>query len=126
MSEDLRRQAGYGKGGEGGMSRAAQFVTYLIRHFEELRTWREYRSPYGLRYTIALCTHILPAVLAPMWKYYALNQRVSREGAPADTDGEKQCGLVGRGVCLFGSTRVRYLATFFCMQSKPGLFGQGG
>ena len=126
MSEDLRRQAGYGKGGEGGMSRAAQFVTYLIRHFEELRTWREYRSPYGLRYTIALCTHILPAVLAPMWKYYALNQRVSREGAPADTDGEKQYGLSWSGCVSFWLDAGSIRATFFCMQSKPGLFWQGG
>lgn len=68
LSEQLRVQAGYAKGGEGGMSRSAQFVTYLIRHFEELRTWREYRSPYGLRYSPSklvskyikprLCNHV--------------------------------------------------------------------
>jgi len=88
MCEEMRGQAGYGKGGEGGMSRSAQFITYLVRHFEELRTWREYRSPYGLRYTIALCTHILPAALAPMWRFYALQKPSGeRSDAPRDVDG---------------------------------------
>jgi len=28
---------------EGGMSRCTQFITYLVRRFEDSRTWREYR-----------------------------------------------------------------------------------
>lgn len=53
------------------MSRCAHMMTYLVRNFEELRTCREYRSPYGLQYTIIACTHLLPAAMAPMWRYYA-------------------------------------------------------
>jgi hypothetical protein len=92
-------QAGYSKGGEGGMSRAMQFVTYMTRHFEELRTWRVYRcvphlteplerdshamsvtdppvrrSPFALQYIICICTHCLPVCLIPLWRYYAEQQ----------------------------------------------------
>ena len=40
------------------------------------------------RYTIAMCTHVLPAVLAPMWRNYALHTpNNSHQDMTDDEDG---------------------------------------
>ena len=52
LNERLTLRAGYSKGGEGGMSRANQYLRFLMQSLEELRVLRDYRTPFALRYAV--------------------------------------------------------------------------
>eukprot|EP00735_Rhodelphis_limneticus_P007248 TRINITY_DN19757_c0_g1::TRINITY_DN19757_c0_g1_i1::g.11290::m.11290 TRINITY_DN19757_c0_g1::TRINITY_DN19757_c0_g1_i1::g.11290 ORF type:complete len:425 (+),score=3.24 TRINITY_DN19757_c0_g1_i1:143-1417(+) len=65
LNEMLGSQAGYGKGGEGGMSRVNQYMRFVVYDFEKLRFLRDYRTPRGLVYFTAMLHYLLPVLLAP-------------------------------------------------------------
>ena len=50
LNETLTLRAGYTRGGEGGLSRSAQYLRYIVSNMEELRMIRDYRTPAMMRY----------------------------------------------------------------------------
>lgn len=65
MNEYLTHKAHYTRGGEGGMSRTAQYLRYLVAQMEQLRMIKIYRTPAMLRSACSLLTHALTVILAP-------------------------------------------------------------
>jgi hypothetical protein len=81
LNEVLGASAGYTKGCEGGISRLAQYTRYLLAELEQLRILRLYAgSPHGLRFFVALMTHVSPIFLAPYFRNFcSATDRVTRE-----------------------------------------------
>jgi hypothetical protein len=77
LNEVLCRKSGYSRGGEGGMSRAAQYVRYMIYDFERLRKTRDYSLPLGLIDFAAVMSFCLPPFLAPVYAYQAVENCAS-------------------------------------------------
>lgn len=70
MNEHLGLQAGYTKGGEGGMSRTNQYLRYVVSNLEELRMIKDYRTPIMMRYAVGVLLHIFPLLLAPYFSHF--------------------------------------------------------
>ncbi|KAI8464831.1 MAG: hypothetical protein J3K34DRAFT_439060 [Monoraphidium minutum] len=65
LNEYLTHKAHYMRGGEGGMSRTAQYLRYLVAHTEQLRMIKIYRTPTMLRAACSVLVHTLTIVLGP-------------------------------------------------------------
>eukprot|EP00882_Tetradesmus_deserticola_P025750 GHRQ01028311.1.p1 GENE.GHRQ01028311.1~~GHRQ01028311.1.p1 ORF type:complete len:355 (+),score=109.23 GHRQ01028311.1:157-1221(+) len=65
MNEQLTFKARYSRGGEGGLSRSAQYLRYLMAQMEQLRMIKIYRTPFMLRYCCSVLIHIGAIVLGP-------------------------------------------------------------
>lgn len=65
MNEHLSQAARYGRGGEGGASRTAQYIRFMSAQFEQLRTVKDYRTPSMLRTCCAVLVHLGCFALAP-------------------------------------------------------------
>lgn len=65
MNEYLTFKANYTRGGEGGLSRTAQFLRYCVAQMEQLRMIKIYRTPTMLRHACSMMVHIGAVLLAP-------------------------------------------------------------
>jgi hypothetical protein len=71
LNEQIGVHAGYGKGGEGGLSRTLEFIRSILTNLESLRAMKDYSgTPQRLRYFCALMAYVTPMLLAPYWRHY--------------------------------------------------------
>lgn len=70
MNEQLTLKAGYTRGGEGGMSRTAQYLRYMVNHLEQLRMIRDYRTPSMMRHASGVLLHVFSVILAPYFLHF--------------------------------------------------------
>eukprot|EP00878_Enallax_costatus_P044601 GHUV01053281.1.p1 GENE.GHUV01053281.1~~GHUV01053281.1.p1 ORF type:complete len:223 (+),score=1.40 GHUV01053281.1:152-820(+) len=72
MNEYLTMKAKYLRGGEGGMSRTAQYLRYCIAQMEQLRMIKIYRTPFMLRYCCSVLIHLGALTLGPYFQHVAV------------------------------------------------------
>lgn len=93
LNECLTKHCGYGKAGEGGMSRVAQYLRYLSLDLENLRCLYQYRTPMMLRYGCCVLIHVFAIALAPYfgsfcetWSRTVGEKNLYTNKAAVDTD----------------------------------------
>lgn len=59
--------SGQGAIGAGVQSRVNQYIRFLVRDFESMRVFKDYRTPAGLRYLSSLLLHVLCVMLGPFY-----------------------------------------------------------
>jgi hypothetical protein len=67
-------EAGFAKGGEGGMSRMQLYLRLMMQQFEDLRAIRDSETPVGLRLFCFALIHTAPIILAPYWNHFCDKQ----------------------------------------------------
>lgn len=65
LNEHLSQAARYGRGGEGGASRVAQYIRFMSAQFEQIRSVKDYRTPSMLRTCCGILVHLGCFALAP-------------------------------------------------------------
>lgn len=83
-NERLGARAGYTLGGEGGMSRLAQYTRLLVQSTLALKDVRLYTgTPHVMRYFVSLMNYVSPFVLAPYWRSFCAAEDARAPPAPA-------------------------------------------
>ena len=86
-NERLGARAGYQLGGEGGMSRLAQYIRLLVQSTLELEDVRLYSgTPHAMRYFVALMAYVSPILLAPYWRSFCAAEDARAAPSPARDD----------------------------------------
>jgi hypothetical protein len=65
LMNEFGPEAGFSKGGEGGMSRMHLYFRLMMQQFEDLRALRDSETPVGLRLFCFALIHTTPIILAP-------------------------------------------------------------
>ena len=82
-NERLGARAGYKLGGEGGMSRLAQYVRMLVVSTLSLKDVRIYAgTPHVMRYFVTIMNYGSPVLLAPYWRSFC--EAEDARGTPHD------------------------------------------
>jgi hypothetical protein len=74
LMNEFGPEAGFAKGGEGGMSRMQLYFRLMMQQFEDLRAIRDSETPVGLRLFCFALIHITPIILAPYWNHFCEKQ----------------------------------------------------
>ena len=89
-NERLGARVGYKMGGEGGMSRLAQYIRMLVLSTLSLKDVRVYAgTPHVMRYFVTVMNYLSPVLLAPYWRSFcaAEDARVTQRGMRDDCPG---------------------------------------
>uniref|UniRef100_A0A7S0VJ45 Uncharacterized protein n=1 Tax=Hemiselmis tepida TaxID=464990 RepID=A0A7S0VJ45_9CRYP len=67
--------AGFGRPGDGGMSRMSQYLRTMMQNFEGVRAIRDSETPVGLRLFCFALIHAAPILLAPYWNHFCQGKK---------------------------------------------------